>query len=56
MIAGGKKTRVFPMREQFLEKCRDDPKIRWFELGLMQARWSTMTLSWRRRFGMARLP
>jgi hypothetical protein len=55
-IAGGKKTRVFPMSERFLEKCREDPKIRWFELGLMQERWSTLTLSQRRRFGMARPP
>jgi hypothetical protein len=38
-IAGGKKTRVWPMNDRFLEARRTDPKIRWFELELTKSSW-----------------
>jgi hypothetical protein len=52
-IAGGKKTRLWPMSEHFLEDRRDDPKVRWFEYKLDQWRWGKLALSQRRRFGLA---
>jgi hypothetical protein len=53
-IARGKKPRLWPMTERFLEDRRDDPKVRWFELKLGQYRWSTLPLSRRRKIGLAR--
>jgi hypothetical protein len=38
-IAGGKKTRTWPMNDKFLKTCRADPKIRWFELNLTNQCW-----------------
>ena len=38
-IAGGKKPRLWPMTERFLEDRRKDPKIRWFELKRTGGNW-----------------